>query len=440
MDEVRYHDQPPWPVAADGSGPSLQRRNPGAYGNDPLNWQAAAATPGADFVPTGPPTILEPPQDQIVAAGVTVVFTVHASGPPPLNYQWRGAGGLLSGQTNASLWLTNVQLAQSGDYSVTVFNSGGATSAVVRLAVYQPLVITAQPTNQFVRPGSATAFAVSAGGTGLLRYQWRRDGTDLPGAVGSSLTITNAQLANQGAYTVVVTHDYGSATSAPVSLVLLIDPIITLPPLSQQVVAGATVVLSVSVTNTANLPVGYRWRRNGIYLSGGSYCLNQRTCYFVITNAQPAYTNYSVVVTNLAKPTGLISATATLTFLSDTDNDGLPDSWTTAFFGSATGTDPGADPDGDGMSNWEEFVAGTNPTNAASSLQLDAHSTSGTLVVTLSAVSNRTYSVFYADGLEPNVWRKLADLPARPTNWTASLPDPAAATNRFYRVVVPAQP
>lgn len=46
VDEVRYNDKAPWSPAADGSGPSLQRINSAAYGNDPINWGAAAPTPG----------------------------------------------------------------------------------------------------------------------------------------------------------------------------------------------------------------------------------------------------------------------------------------------------------------------------------------------------------------------------------------------------------
>jgi len=46
VDAVRYNDKLPWPPAADGSGPSLQRRVASDYANDPLNWQAAGPTPG----------------------------------------------------------------------------------------------------------------------------------------------------------------------------------------------------------------------------------------------------------------------------------------------------------------------------------------------------------------------------------------------------------
>ncbi|MFN0067317.1 MAG: lamin tail domain-containing protein, partial [Limisphaerales bacterium] len=46
VDRVAYASAVPWPVAADGTGQSLQRRRPSLYGNDPLNWRAAAPTAG----------------------------------------------------------------------------------------------------------------------------------------------------------------------------------------------------------------------------------------------------------------------------------------------------------------------------------------------------------------------------------------------------------
>lgn len=52
VEEVEYRDQAPWPDGADGSGPSLQRLNPAAYGNDPANWLAAPPSTGRALVPT----------------------------------------------------------------------------------------------------------------------------------------------------------------------------------------------------------------------------------------------------------------------------------------------------------------------------------------------------------------------------------------------------
>jgi hypothetical protein len=50
------------------------------------------------------------------------------------------------------------------------------------------------------------------------------------------------------------------------------------------------------------------------------------------------------------------------------------DEWRTAFFGSLTSPEAqdNADPDGDGIPNWQEYLAGTNPTNALSCLKLAA--------------------------------------------------------------------
>lgn len=54
VDGVRYNDKAPWPPAADGSGLSLQRIVSSNYGDDPINWMAAAITPGRDN--SGPDT------------------------------------------------------------------------------------------------------------------------------------------------------------------------------------------------------------------------------------------------------------------------------------------------------------------------------------------------------------------------------------------------
>ncbi len=56
----------------------------------------------------------------------------------------------------------------------------------------------------------------------------------------------------------------------------------------------------------------------------------------------------------------------------DTDLNGLPDWWEQTYFGQLTGTPPNTDADHDGLSNLSEWLAGTNPTNAASTLRLTA--------------------------------------------------------------------
>ncbi|MEM7385338.1 MAG: lamin tail domain-containing protein, partial [Verrucomicrobiota bacterium] len=64
VDSVRFNDAAPWPQAADGEGPSLERISLSAYGGEPANWRASAVangSPGAtdDPGPTDPPTLDE---------------------------------------------------------------------------------------------------------------------------------------------------------------------------------------------------------------------------------------------------------------------------------------------------------------------------------------------------------------------------------------------
>ena len=52
-----------------------------------------------------------------------------------------------------------------------------------------------------------------------------------------------------------------------------------------------------------------------------------------------------------------------MTFLADTDGDGLPDDWETTYFDNL-GSGASGDPDSDGLTNLQEYTEGTNPTVA----------------------------------------------------------------------------
>ncbi|HWH69834.1 MAG TPA: LamG-like jellyroll fold domain-containing protein, partial [Candidatus Sulfotelmatobacter sp.] len=76
------------------------------------------------------PIILTQPQSQTVAAGHNALLWVDVSGSPPLAYQWRCNGTNLTGATNTSLPLDNIQSLQVGTYTVLVSNLAGITLSV----------------------------------------------------------------------------------------------------------------------------------------------------------------------------------------------------------------------------------------------------------------------------------------------------------------------
>ena len=134
----------------------------------------------------------------------------------------------------------------------------------------------------------------------------------------------------------------------------------------------------------------------------------------------------------------------------DSDNDGLPDDWEQFYFGqlgvSATNSSAG-----DGFSNFAKYIAGTNPTNAASNFRLlSIQQTSGASELHFNFAPSRQYSVQWSGDLQH--WQTITNptfsylsawLIKRETN--AVYPSPVYAvwhdTNalwqkRFYRVSV----
>jgi hypothetical protein len=98
----------------------------------------SAATLGKCATPVAP-SIVQQPTNQTVLAGLTVTMSVSATGTRPLFYQWQFNGTNLAAATNSALALTNVLVAQAGNYSVTVSNAGGAIlSSNALLTVVSP--------------------------------------------------------------------------------------------------------------------------------------------------------------------------------------------------------------------------------------------------------------------------------------------------------------
>ena len=398
--------------------------------------------PGRDWAGGEPPTIVAPPTDVNAAPGADALFSVTATGSPPLRYQWLYGPDAIPGATNSVLRFTAVQPDQAGSYQVAVFNAAGAVqSPPARLNVPIPPTILRQPQDQAVHPGDNATFSVIAVANQPLTYQWRFHGTNLPGETNATLAISNCQLEQNGEYRVAISNGASAALSDPARLLVLVTPVILQPPLSQSVAQGADVTLSVAITGSP-APFGYIWRRGVVNLT--NIVTDSTNCFFTLRNVQASQggpnVTYRVIITNAALTTISVNATFNLTVLPDSDGDGLPDTWETAMgMNPNSNADRDLDSDGDGMTNWQEYVAGTDPTNPLSYLKIDRLDL-GTAAIEFMAVSNRTYSVEYRDSLGEGVWSKLTDVPARSSDHLQQVIDPAPGTNRFYRLLTPRKP
>jgi hypothetical protein len=348
--------------------------------------------------------------------------------------------------------LTNVQITLSGEYSCVVLNTAGsAVSSNASLSVLILPTISAHPLNLNVRvrpdPSAATStnaiFGVNA--TSLnppLSYQWRKNGTNIPGAIGQSYTITNVTVGDEGDYSCFVSDVIGGLSSSSARLTPLVSPYVTSAGIvSHVVITGAPVTFGVSVIGNP-LPIRYEWRRGSASLI--TNLVNSRSNFFTL-NARMTLTNNELfrlvtgqaVAGNGIPSLGPTSTTNYITTVIDSDGDGIPDFWENNY----NATDPNGDGDGDKMKNLDEYLAGTDPTSSNSFLRIELVSAGGGgATVRFGGVSNRTYTVQFADRLGPFLWTPLAHLPPRTNDFTADIVDPGFTTNRFYRVATPQQP
>jgi hypothetical protein len=439
VEHVNYTDTSPWPAGGvDGGGLSLQRRNASAYANDPVNWVASSPTPGAA---NGagivlPPVITASPQSQTMIAGGGGSLSVSASGSGPLSYQWRFNGINLDDATNAALTFALVQVENAGDYDVFVSNAGGSTfSETARVRVNAPPTILQPPTNQVVRVTSNVTFSVTVSGPGPITYQWRFNGVAIPGATSTNLLLTNVQGTDSGDYEVRVANPTATV-SATASLLVLVPPVFLQHPLTQTALVGDNVTFKVFLSGTT--PMGFRWRRNSLpYVP-----FEVGTTTLTVTNVQLTNSGYyfEVVATNRASTAGVLSQRGYLTVLTDSDGDGLPDTWEMSNGLNHTNAMDGTnDLDGDTMSNRDEYIAGTNPQDPLSYLKVDQISVLPGARLEFVALSNKVYAIEYSDALGISPWSNLVNVLGRSTNRIEVILDPASRPNRYYRLVIPAQ-
>ncbi|MDB4537953.1 discoidin domain-containing protein [Akkermansiaceae bacterium] len=113
--------------------------------------------------------------------------------------------------------------------------------------------------------------------------------------------------------------------------------------------------------------------------------------------------------------------------------------WRLTHFGTTENTGPSADsadPDFDGVSNFDEFIAGTIPTNPSSALKITAIQTSPSLTITFPSVIGRTYRVESNPDLTEGNWSTVQTLPGTGSDLQTTDPSAIPPSTNFYRVVV----
>ncbi len=216
---------------------------------------------------------------------------------------------------------------------------------------------------------------------------------------------------------------------------------------------SGTATLSVTRSGGSTGPVSVAFATaNGSALAGADYTATSGTLTWVDGDiapktisvpllGNPALAASKSLTITLSNPTyGTLGATTvnTLTLTETPFN-----AWRVANFGASASTAgiglPADDPDGDGMDNQSEFLAGTAPKDAASVLRATVAIVAGHAHVSFTGQPGVGYTVQYTDTLG-SAWLKLADVPAPASVQPEDIADPSTLSQRFYRVVTPIQP
>ncbi len=123
------------------------------------------------------------PLNQTAAAGSQAFFSVSATGPPPLSYQWYFGTNIVAGATNQWLALNNVQPSQAGTYTVVVSIPGESETS-------QPVNLTVAP---FLNVNMAPVITLSGGVGWTYRIEYMNSvGPTNAWAELATVTLTNS--------------------------------------------------------------------------------------------------------------------------------------------------------------------------------------------------------------------------------------------------------
>lgn len=228
---------------------------------------AASAWAGGDgfAVAVRAPFFTRTPGVVHVAAGAAAELSVDVSDETGAVFEWpRIFFGTAEGKT---LRFPAAPENAFGNYALSVTYPTGFVLKTAGMLVVdvKPSIRQQPPVATSGRVNGSVQLAVLAEGSEPLRYQWRREGVDLPGTNTAALQLSPLSPAAAGRYTCVVSNAVGVVESTAVQVTVL--------PVGWQsgpVVAGETVTLQLEGPNVPRPFTHVVWSKDGVALPGAS--------------------------------------------------------------------------------------------------------------------------------------------------------------------------
>jgi hypothetical protein len=419
VDEVRYGDQAPWPLGADGDGPSLQRQAPQLYGNEPTNWFASGITPGAPNAFNQSPfcTLLVPTNGAHFTASSGIQLRASAYDPDGsiVRIEFYDGDVKLADVTSVPFAFTWTNAAVGTHHLLAKARDNGLA---VGISAAADIVVDPPPVGTGTGLQGDYYDNIDYTGTHVQRtdptlyFDW---GTGSPDpAIGPDT------------FSVRWTGEVQPRYTSTYTFYTVSDDGIRLWVNNQVLINNWTDHAPTQDAGVIPLQAGRLYPiKMEMYESGGGAVAQ-------LFWSSPNGVKEVIPSTQLYLPP---------TSLLDTDGDGIPDAWEIRHGLNPGINDANLDPDHDGMTNLREFLSGTDPQDANSALRLRTALAGGPgLWLQFEAVAHHSYTVQTCNALTPGLWSTYTVLPMTETNRLVAVP--ATTTNslgQYFRLVTPAQ-
>jgi gliding motility-associated-like protein len=203
----------------------------GACGNTPIS---ATTT-----VPLNPLAAIITVQNKPLCEGKNITLSAQPSGA--ISYQWSGPNGFTATTQTASL--NNIKASESGNYTLSVTQSGCSSSAKVNLNIRAKINLVISANANPVCPGTPMTFTTAPGN--FSTYDWNPP-------LSLNATLTTIAPATSTTYKVTATDPFGCPATSSYDLTVSAIPPITITG-NTDICLGQSTTLTASVVGASYL-------------------------------------------------------------------------------------------------------------------------------------------------------------------------------------------
>ncbi|MEI7851654.1 MAG: Ig-like domain-containing protein, partial [Kiritimatiellales bacterium] len=274
----------------------------------------------------------------------------------------------------------------------SLYATGTVGLTVTYVDVYYALTVTSGTGGGSYTNGRQVAISANAPATGKAFSQWTGDTEYV-----NNVTYTNA-LVTMSTNAVSLTATYKDITCA------LTGNGSTggwVSPASTNVVYGGSANFVITASNYYRIAT---LTTNGTVGTGMTFGNNSTTTNFIWSNVQTS---------------GVLAATFTAQVTTNAPAQ-VPYKWLAQYGLTNYNTDAATDQDQDGLTAWQEYIAGTDPTNAAACFKAAQTNRN---VITWTPVTGRIYSVYWSTNLMKGFTNLNNNILYPTNNYTNATPD-----------------